>query len=744
MNLIHICLFIIVIKCYVNCIKKNNKHIAYDKFYKQGSNTIVGSGNGSGDLLFLNNININKNVERKKNILAHSEIGTVRNIDDINLLKHNKKNEISFTKCKQIATIGPASENFEQLEKLYLNGIDVFRLNFSHGLKSIKKYIINSIRILEKKYDTTIGILGDIQGPKIRIGEFEKNQINENDNNTFVELKEGDLFSFDLMNSLGNQNRVQLNYPELIKNAKAGQIILLDDGNLKMKILENNYDTSNIQNSYIKVQVLTGGKLYSKKGFCIPNMIMPIDVLSEKDIKDILFCINEEVDFLGYSFVQTEYDLIFLRNIINDYYESDFYNNIKRKDRINFDQKNLQMKTFDDENDFYIKEVNDYYNNYYLKNVQKYKQIYDVYKNQDLYINDNIQNHYNKNIVTNIGDDKNIIDEQHIHNNNNNIDNIMKNYSNLYNINKDHNKIAIISKIEKPSAIKNIENIIKLSDGIMIARGDLGIETNLSNLPILQKKLINLCRIKYNKPVIVATQMMESMRFLPSPTRAEVTDVATALYDGSDCVMLSAETATGQYPILTVSTQNKIIKDVENDYYYYEYTQRKNDKLKMLDHKNNCCHENKDIQQINKYNHEYIQNNKYEQDIQNNISYFDKLIFSIRDISNNINLKSIILFSNEFNKIQKLSNLRTKAPIIVITENKYLARKLQLTWGIYPHLSKKQNLFNHDLFSLINYGCDVSKKEGFVNSPDEYSLVTFSKNINSANLLYLCQPCLTN
>lgn len=213
--------------------------------------------------------------------------------------------------------------------------------------------------------------MGDIQGPKIRIGEFEKNQINENDNNTFVELKEGDLFSFDLMNSLGNQNRVQLNYPELIKNSKAGQIILLDDGNLKMKILENNYDTSNIQNSYIKVQVLTGGKLYSKKGFCIPNMIMPIDVLSEKDIKDILFCINEEVDFLGYSFVQTEYDLIFLRNIINDYYESDFYNNIKRKDRINFDQNNLQMKTFDDENDFYIKEVNDYYNNYYLKKCTK-------------------------------------------------------------------------------------------------------------------------------------------------------------------------------------------------------------------------------------------------------------------------------------------------------------------------------------------------------------------------------------
>ncbi|CRG97378.1 pyruvate kinase 2, putative [Plasmodium gallinaceum] len=712
MNIIHFCLFIELIKCFVNGLKNNKK--IYDKLYIQKTE----------NLLFLNNININKNLEKKKNILAHNETQILKNKNDINVL--SKKNKISFTKSKQIATIGPASENFQQLEKLYLSGIDVFRLNFSHGLKNIKKYIIDSIRILEKKYDTSIGILGDIQGPKIRIGEFERNEDNEKEKNTFVELKEGDYFNFDLLDKPGDKNRVQLNYPELLKNINIGQIILLDDGNLKMKVIKSNYDTNN-KNTSIKVEVITGGKLYSKKGFSIPNMIMPIEVLNEKDIKDILFCINEEVDFLGYSFVQTEYDLLFLKNIINDYYKSDFYKN-KRKDRINYNLESLQIKDFDDENDFYIKEVNDYYHNYYLKNYEKYRKIYDVYKGQNLHIKDNKNSEADVDIYDDIMGNKN----QFNHNNTDNMNtkNISLNEDSNNEILNDANKIYIISKIEKPSAVKNIENIIKQSDGIMIARGDLGIETNLSNLPILQKKIINLCRIKYNKPVIVATQMLESMRFLPSPTRAEISDVATALYDGSDCVMLSAETATGHYPILTASTQNRIIKDVENDYYYYEYAQKKNDKVKNIEQKNNLFHDNSNF-------------NKIKEDNSNN-SYFEKLIYSIRDISNNINLKSIILFSNEFNKIQKLSNLRTKAPIIVITENVYLARKLQLTWGVYPYLSKKKDLFNNDLLTLINYGCDISKEEGFINSADEYSLVTFTKNINSANLLYLCQPYLTN
>ncbi|KAI4838006.1 pyruvate kinase 2 [Plasmodium brasilianum] len=704
--------FIKLIASFVNGIKYK-KEVAFTKWHIQ---------NTEGErLLFLNNVYINKNIDKKKkNILAHSDIQNLKNGQgDSNLL--TKKNKISFTKGKQIATIGPATENFEELEKLYLNGIDVFRLNFSHGLKSIKKYIINSIRILEKKYDTSIAILGDIQGPKIRIGEFEKNEKNAMDSNTFVELKEGDSFSFDLLDKLGDQNRVSLNYPDLLKNVKVGQMILLDDGNLNMKVVENSYDEQNKQNSSIKVQVITGGKLYSKKGFCVPNMIMPIEVLNEKDIKDILFCLNEEVDFLGYSFVQTKYDLIFLKSIINDYYESDFYIN-KKKDRINYDINTLKIKQYDDENDFYIKEVNDYYNNYYLKNYQRYKQIYNIYKNQNLEINHNqneekdFANYDNENTTH----DSNITqhNENHTSANSKNGEYI-ENYEEA-SINA--NKIFIISKIEKPSAVKNIESIIKLSDGIMIARGDLGIETDLSNLPILQKKIINSCRIKYNKPVIVATQMMESMRFLPTPTRAEVSDIATALYDGCDCVMLSAETATGKYPALTALTQNNVIKGVENDNYYYEYSQKK------MDNTNNA----KYVQQLNKT---LVYDN----------SYFEKLLHSIRDISNNINLKSIILFSNEFQKIQKLSNMRAKAPIIVITENVYLARKLQLTWGVYPHLFNSKQVSNDDFLSLINYGCKVSKEEGFVNSPDEYSLVTFTKNINkSANLLYLCQPCLND
>uniref|UniRef100_A0A8C9GEH8 Pyruvate kinase n=1 Tax=Piliocolobus tephrosceles TaxID=591936 RepID=A0A8C9GEH8_9PRIM len=458
---------------------------------------------------------------------------------------------------------------------------------------SSKKYVIDAIRILEKKYNTSIGILGDIQGPKIRIGTFEKNENNAHDSNTFVELKEGDTFVFDLLDIPGNQQRVFLNYPLLLKNVKPGQIILLDDGNLKMKVIENRYDPVNVEQSSVKVKVITGGKLYSKKGFCIPNMIIPIEVLNETDIKNVLFCLNEQVDFLGYSFVQTKYDLIFLKNIINDYYNSDFYQN-KKKDRINFDIKNLIKKDQDDPNDFFIKEVNDYYQNYYLKNYEKYTKVYDAYKTGDLKI-DSEDDVYDTDNYNNNDDkiDEGVLKTQHqkshsccshhIHSNDNTYS-TTTDYSNIHhgktktymneinNINKDNTndieRIFIISKIEKPAAVKNINSIIELSDGIMIARGDLGIETNLSNLPVLQKKLINLCRIKYNKPVIVATQMLESMRFFPTPTRAEVTDVATALYDGADCVMLSAETATGNYPTLTAATQNSIIKDVEKDYYY--------------------------------------------------------------------------------------------------------------------------------------------------------------------------------
>ncbi|ANQ06952.1 Pyruvate kinase [Plasmodium coatneyi] len=668
----------------------------------------------SGGQLFLSNAHITKQMRRKKNIQIHTQTASVEISNKADMSNLSKKDKMSFTKTKQIATIGPATENFEELEKLYLSGIDVFRLNFSHGLKSIKKYIINSLRIIEKKYGTSIGILGDIQGPKIRIGEFEKSEKNAKETNTFVELKEGDIFSFDLVDKPGNENRVQLNYPELLKNVKVGQMILLDDGNLKMKVIENQFDESDMKNSSIKVKVITGGKLYRKKGFCIPNMIMPIEVLNEKDIKDILFCINEGVDFLGYSFVQTKYDLIFLKSIIKDYYESDFFQNKVKKDRLIYDEKELQMKEHDDPNDYYIKEVNDYYQDYYLKNYQKYKQIYDVYKNQDLQVDTDKAENENEN-------ENSATYQNSTYDGNTQITQINQLKDDTANCTpSDHpNGIFIVSKIEKPSAVKNIESIINLSDAIMIARGDLGIETNLSNLPILQKKMINLCRIKYNKPVIVATQMMESMRFLPSPTRAEVADVATALYDGSDCVMLSAETATGQYPILTASTQNSIIKDVENDYYYYDYTQRKNNNLVK------CAHGMSPTPSSGN-------------------SHFEKLIYSIRDLSNNINLKSIILFSNEFQKIQKLSNLRTKAPIIVITENVALARKLQLTWGVYPYISKLTDTHHNDLLTLINYGCKVSKEEGFVSSPEEYSLVTFTKNINnSSNLLYLCQPCLT-
>ncbi|SBT33084.1 pyruvate kinase [Plasmodium ovale wallikeri] len=735
MNVVILCFFIELMTCFSSGLKYKKK-VACSSWYAK---------NAGGGLLFLNNAYINKHIDRKKGIFVHTGLYSLTNprgraasmgtaavggatsgvVDDTGRNRAGdgaealaKKSRISFTKSKQIATIGPATERFEELEKLYLSGIDVFRLNFSHGPKSIKKYIINSIRILEKKYDTSIAILGDIQGPKIRIGEFERNEKNTMETNTFVELKKGDLFSFDLLDKPGDEKRVQLNYPDLLRNAKAGQIILLDDGNLKMKIVKNKCNKDGKGSDAIEVEVVTGGKLYSKKGFCIPNMIMPIEVLNEKDVKDILFCINEGVDFLGYSFVQTKYDLMFLKNIIKDYYESNFFKN-KKKDRINYDINSLQWKDHDDDTDFYIQEVNDYYQNYYLKKYETYKKIYDAYNNQDLHIGDDEFG------VDNINPyDTDTSDADNSAGKCGNLDMVTTenaSYSqNCAENSDDVNKIFIISKIEKPSAVRNIESIVQLSDGIMIARGDLGIETNLSNLPILQKKIINLCRIKYHKPVIVATQMLESMRFLPSPTRAEVTDVATALYDGADCVMLSAETATGQYPILTASTQNSIIKDVENDYYYYEYTQKKN--------YNNVKHE----KQKNKT---LLYNN----------SYFEKLIYSIRDLSNNINLKSIVLCSNEFHKIQKLSNLRTKAPIIVITENVHLARKLQLTWGIYSHLSKLKNLFNNDLISLINYGCKVSKEEGFVNSPDEYSLLTFTKNIStSANLLYLCQPCLTN
>lgn len=337
---------------------------------------------------------------------------------------------IHDTFCKIIATVGPASESPEMLEKLVLAGVSVFRINFSHGSEEEVTARFAAIRALEKKYDISLGILCDLQGPKLRVGTFA---------NGAVQLKEGQAFTLDMTGAPGDETRVTLPHPEIFKAMHPGLELLLNDGLIRLRV-------ERVEGDKALTTVTVGGKLSDHKGVNVPGVKLPISALTEKDRKDLKLAEKLGADFIGLSFVQQPEDLLELRSL-----------------------------------------------------------------------------------MTGTAD--------------------------------------IISKIEKPSAVEHLNEIVALSDAVMVARGDLGVEVSTEMVPVLQRRIVDACR-KVGKPVIIATQMLESMITNVTPTRAEASDVATAVYDGVDAVMLSGETAAGSYPVQAVSTMHNIIKTVEGDERY--------------------------------------------------------------------------------------------------------------------------------------------------------------------------------
>ena len=337
------------------------------------------------------------------------------------------------SRTKIVATLGPASAKPDVLYSMFNAGLDVCRLNFSHGSQADHQAVLDTIRDLNKKYDYNVGILADLQGPKIRIGLVKEGGINLiNGKTTVITTNE----------CIGNEERIYITYQNFPQDVQAGEIILLDDGKLQMKVLSTNLKDE------VVCEIVHGGILTSRKGVNLPNTKVSIPSLTPEDRENLDFVLENDVEWVGLSFVRKAEDIIELKKIIAERGKS----------------------------------------------------------------------------------------------------------------------ARVIAKIEKPEAIANIDEIIAATDGIMVARGDLGVECPMEEVPLLQKMIVAKCRAA-SKPVIVATQMLESMITTPRPTRAEVNDVANSVLDGADAVMLSGETSVGEFPLIVIETMQKIIQNIEENNY---------------------------------------------------------------------------------------------------------------------------------------------------------------------------------
>ncbi len=410
-------------------------------------------------------------------------------------------------RARIVATLGPSTSSAEEIRSLFLSGVDVFRLNFSHGSHSEHSQRYKIIRELEKNLDRPIGILMDLQGPKLRIGEINGDKTN---------VLAGDPFTLDLKNIPGDEHRAPLPHPELFSSLSLGDEILIDDGRIILKVKENG-------SGYVNTQVIVGGTIYSHKGVNLPNTDLKLKALTKKDREDLEFGLCLGLDWVALSFVQRPDDLIELKNIVGD-------------------------------------------------------------------------------------------------------------------------KARIMAKLEKPSALKNIEEIINLSDGIMVARGDLGVELAPEEVPAIQKRIIRKSR-RAGKPVVVATQMLESMINNPAPTRAEASDVATGVYDGADALMLSAETAIGDFPSESVQIMDRIIECVEDDTAYKEITKN--------------------------------QLNSPE------ATTADAITAAARQVADTIGAAAITTYTTSGSTAVRAARERPKVPILVLTPSLATARALSIVWGIH-------------------------------------------------------------
>jgi len=466
-------------------------------------------------------------------------------------------------KAKILATLGPTSSTNDIIEKIFTSGCDVFRLNFSHGTIEDHRKNLENIRSLEKKYNHPTCILADLQGPKLRIGNF---------NNNKQLLKKGQKFTLDLDNKNGDNTRVNFPHPEIYEILTPNSIILIDDGKIKMQIIDQKKDS-------LIAEVMNDGEISDSKGLNIPDLVLPISSLTSKDKSDLNKALDMGVDWVALSFVQTARDVKELRKIIGD-------------------------------------------------------------------------------------------------------------------------KASIIAKIEKPSAVKNIKEIIEIADGIMIARGDLGVELPPENVPAIQKKIINECRDK-GKPVIVATQMLESMIENSSPTRAEASDVANAIYDGADAVMLSGESAVGKFPIEAVAIMNRIIESVEIDKENYDLS--------------------------------IIQNNKRL----SSINTTEAITSAAYTISYNAQAKAIVTFSVSGGTTLRMSKERAPVQIVGISPNIKTSRKLQIVWGVDSCHAEDAS----DITEMVQIACTIVKNKKIA-APGDSVVITAGVpfgNAGTTNLLRIAK-----
>lgn len=450
----------------------------------------------------------------------------------------------SQKRTKIVATVGPACSTYDKLLSLVKAGVNVFRLNFSHGAHEDKKTIIEAIRKINKTEPYNIAILGDLQGPKLRVGEIE---------NGSIELKPGNDIIFTTEKIVGNKERVYVSYPNLTTDVKVNERIFLDDGKMEVKVKEI------LNNKEVLVTVVLGGILLPKKGVNLPDSDLSMPSLTEKDIADLEFIIEQNLDWVALSFVRKAIDIIDLK---------------KR-----------------------IKEKN--------------------------------------------------------------------------------SKIKVIAKIEMPEALKNLRDIIVESDGVMIARGDLGVEIPIEQVPVMQKEIIRKCMHRA-KPVIVATQMMESMIDRTKPNRSEVSDVANAVLEGADAVMLSGETAMGNFPTLVVETMSKIIMQVEGSVYDYN----RDDILAPQPHSPSFMS--------------------------------DAICYSACKLANDSHANALIGMTQSGYTAFMLSSYRPKSPVYIFSKERTLISQLSLSWGVRAFYYGEEESLDDIIFDQIN----ILKERGFIKKDD--------------------------
>ena len=420
-------------------------------------------------------------------------------------------------KVKILATLGPASSDAKTIRKLMLAGADAFRINMSHGDQKTKAKLVEHIRALEKEFHRPTTILFDLQGPKLRVGHFEGGR---------TVLEKGSRFIFDRDKKAGDGSRVQLPHAELFEAIKPGAKILIDDGRVRLNVLE-------ADEGQIVSEVRVGGAISDNKGVNVPDIVVPIPALTDKDRDDLQFALEQRTDWIALSFVQRPEDVAEARALIGE-------------------------------------------------------------------------------------------------------------------------RASLLAKIEKPAAIDRLNDIIALADAVMVARGDLGVELPPEEVPPLQNKIV-ACARQFGKPVVVATQMLESMVTSPTPTRAEVSDVATAIYDGADAVMLSAESATGQYPIEAVQMMDRIANRVERDPSYQARIHFTQTRLEP--------------------------------------TTADALAGSARQIAHTVSATAMVCYTSSGATARRIARERPPVPLLAMSPSQHTARRMGLLWGVHAVHSRDVGSF---------------------------------------------------